>query len=44
MDPGEAIEELMARKEAELEALEEMSREAGFTPRQSLRRTPPPRW
>ncbi|CAK1602621.1 unnamed protein product [Parnassius mnemosyne] len=35
------IEDELARKQAELEELEQMRREAGFTPRSSLRRTPP---
>ncbi|CAG4931504.1 unnamed protein product [Parnassius apollo] len=34
------IEDELARKQAELEELEQMRREAGFTPRTSLRRTP----
>ncbi|CAK1554964.1 unnamed protein product [Leptosia nina] len=38
----EQVEEILRRKERELELLEEMTREAGFTPRASLRRSPPP--
>ncbi|CAK1553307.1 unnamed protein product [Leptosia nina] len=41
MEP-EQVEEILRRKERELELLEEMTREAGFTPRASLRRSPPP--
>ena len=35
------LEDEMARKEAELAALEELSMEAGFAPRRSLARSPP---
>lgn len=35
------IEDEMARKEEELRVLQELSTESGFTPRQSLARTPP---
>ncbi|CAK1553928.1 unnamed protein product [Leptosia nina] len=41
MEP-EQVEEILRRKERELQLLEEITREAGFTPRASLRRSPPP--
>lgn len=37
----ELLQDLMDRKQEELDAIMEMSAEAGFTPRQSLARTPP---
>ncbi|CAH4034186.1 unnamed protein product [Pieris brassicae] len=38
-----AFDAIMASKERELEELERQGREAGFAPRKSLMRTPPPR-